>query len=147
MENGYTIPVYINPIERQCGGNTAGGGGSQLPTSSQDGDKEQMAAAQAAKSQANAAKAMVITAAKKVATTALNNYGNITGDYVGQQNIQTLIGEASALGAAIALGPAGIAMYAVDKGLQAYNYVSQIKRSEAESAFKQKRVYAANRRS
>ncbi len=147
-ESYYEIPIYIKPVENGSGGgsqnNAEDGGGSfmplQTPQSEADDNKSQAVAG--AKSQANAAKALVMQMTKKVATAALNNYGNITGDYTMQQNVQTAIGEIASLGSAVAMGPAGIALYAVDKGIQIFNYVSQLKRSEAEANYKQERVYA-----
>lgn len=151
-EKGYTIPIYINPVERGGGvSNGSGGEEEYLPMQpSEDGEdwqKNQQKAVEKAKSEANGAKAFVRQLAGKVANTALNNYGNITGDYVAQQNMQAAIGEITAIGTAVALGPAGIAMYGVQKALDVFNYVSQLKRSEAESKFKQKRVYAMEKNS
>ncbi len=146
-ENYYEIPIYIKPIENGAGGsllNTEGKAESLMPMQSPQTEAEtnQNKAVAGAKSQANPAKALATQMAKKVATTALNNYGNITGDYTTQQNIQTAIGEAAALGTAVAMGPAGIALYAVDKVVQAFDYVARLKRSEIEANFKQQRVYA-----
>jgi len=147
MANIYEIPIYIKPVVSGSGGealNADGEAGSFLPmqTPPTEIEANQNKAVEGAKSQANAAKSLVKQMAKKAATVALSNYGNITGNYTAQQNIQAVIGEAEALGSAVAMGPAGIAMYAVDKGLQVFDYIAQLKRSEAESKFKQERVYA-----
>ena len=151
-QNEYIINVTLNPVSQgtpvQSGSDAASGGGGtgdgQLPKAPGSGQEETAAAA---KSAANAAKAIATQMASKVATTALNNYGNITGDYVTQQNMQTMVGEVTALGGAIAMGPVGVATYVGGKLIEGYNYVSQLKRSEAESSFKRQRVYAANNRS
>ncbi len=144
--NSYEIPIYLKVSEQGSG--ASGGEGEFLPMQSDDGvDKNQKVAAEKSKSWANPVKAIAAHMVKRVASTALCNYGNVFGDYVAQQNIQATIGEATALGGAVAIGAVGIALYVTDKGLQAYNYIAQIKRSEAESAFKQQRVYASNRRS
>lgn len=130
----------------------ATGGENAVPTPNEavpqeysTGDKQQ--ATNVVKSDKNAAVAMVKQMAGKAANTALNNYGNMTGDYVAQQNIQSVVSEATAIGAAVSLGPTGIAIYTVDKLLQVYNYVGQIKRSERDAEFKQQRVYADGNRS
>lgn len=150
-EKGYTIPIFINPVQRgngDTGGGSDGEGDSYLPMPPQDGmDEDHHNAVVSSQSRTNPAKAILTKMAKQAAATALNNYGNITGDYVAQQNLQTVVGEAGAIAGAIAMGPVGMALYAIDKGFQVFNYISQLKRSETESAFKQKRVYASNRRS
>lgn len=143
----YEIPIYLK-VAGHLGGDSGGADEDGLSSDPQDGENEdQKAAAQASKSRTNPAKAILSRMVKQAAATALNNYGNITGDYISGQNLQTAIGEATAIAGAAAMGWVGIALYAIDKGAQAYNYIAQLKRSEAESAFKQKRVYAANRRS
>lgn len=148
-EKGYTIPIYITPIQGQnSGGSESSGGDEYLPMKpAEKGQESQTEAVEKAKSAGNGAKAFARQLAGKVATTALNNFGNITGDYIAQQNMQAAIGEVAAISSAAALGPAGIAMYGVQKALDVFNYVSQLKRSEAESKFKQKRVYATEKKS
>lgn len=151
-EKGYTIPIYINPVER--GGTASNGSGSEeeyLPMqpceNGEDGQKNQQKTVGLVKSNANGAKAFARQLAGKVASTALNNYGNITGNYIAQQNIQNAISEISALGSAIALGPAGIAMYGVNKMIEGYNRMSQAMRAYTEAEFKRKRVFATEKKS
>lgn len=143
QNQGIVIPVNIELITN---GGTGGGGGESVTETQADNStpEDKKKAASASKSNANAAKAMVKQMVGKVANTALNNYGAITGDYTTQANIQTLVGEGTALASAIALGPAGIATYVVDKGLQLYSYVSQLKQSEQKSKFAKERVYASD---
>ncbi|MBQ7912975.1 MAG: hypothetical protein IJ308_04415 [Clostridia bacterium] len=143
--NSIEIPIYITPVSS---GGTGGSGGDmptpELPDNEQD--KRQKQVEEKTKSAANPAAAFARQMAGKVASTALNNYGNITGDYIAGQNLQAAVGEAAAIGTAIALGPAGVAMYAVDKVLQGYNYIAERKRSETEASFAQKRVYATHKK-
>lgn len=151
MADEYTIPIYITPVGSQNGSVSGLEGGEeylpmQAPAGGGVGQNSLKNTTEKVKSDGNGAKAFARQIAGKVASTALNNYGNITGDYITQQNMQAAIGEVAAVSSAIALGPAGIAMYAVNKGLQAYNYISQIKRSETQAAFNQQRVYAAERK-
>lgn len=137
----YIISVELLPVE------TKNDGVPGAPVQPGDGSESQKQAEEGVKSNKNAAKAMVRQMAGKVANTALSNYGNITGDYVTQQNIQTVIGEGTAIAGAVALGPAGMAIYAVDKLLQGYNYISNLKRSERDAKFKQERVFISTERS
>ena len=145
-ERTYTIKIEFadSPQNGARGENGVPTPNEAVPQENGAGSEQQ--AVDASKSNKNAALAMVQQMASKAANTALNNYGNITGDYITQQNIQTVISEAAAIGGAIALGPAGIALYATDKLLQAYNYYGNILRSERDSAFQRERVFASTER-
>lgn len=127
------------------------GGENPVPTPNESAPQQDSdpgnAAAKAAKDNQNAAAVMVQQMAKKVATNALNNYGNFTGDYVTQQNMQVLVSEAAQLGSSISMGWAGIALYAVDKVIDVYNYYGDRARSERDAKFKRERVYASVERS
>lgn len=92
----------------------------------------------------NGAKALVSHIASKVASTALSTYGDITGNYVTQSNIQTMIGETGKIIGAVKLGWVGVAIYGVDKVVEAFTYVSRLKQSERQSNFALKRVMAEN---
>ncbi len=151
------IPIYLSPVSSEAEAGEASvidtpaqagaaPPGSELPESNKS-DKAQKKAAKNAESNKNAAKALAKQIGKKVAMTALSNYGNVTGNTVEQQNIQTAVGEALSISAAVSLGPAGVALYVVDKGIQAYNYISDLKQSSARSSFAQKRVYGSEKRS
>lgn len=141
---GYVIPVELvvnsNGFAEET--NTVPG----APTENTNGNQVQKKVVAAARSDNNVAKAIVSNMAKKTVNLALNNYGNITGDYTTGQNISGAISEGLALFSAVKLGPVGIAAYAVDKGVQAFNYVAEMKRSQRESEFKSQRVYATTRR-
>ena len=79
--------------------------------------------------------------ASQTASLALQGYGNITGNYVEGQNLQVAVSEVGKIAGAVAMGWVGVALYAADKGVLAFNYVSDLKKSERQSAFAQKRVY------
>lgn len=104
-------------------------------------DKNQKKAEVQGKSSANIARAVIVNATAKIASLALSGYGDITGDYVKGQNIQTAIREGGKLLAATSMGPWGMGAYAVDKGIQAFQYYGALKKSEAMAEFAQKRVY------
>ena len=151
-EDNRTYKIKIEFAESPQNGATATGADTNVPTPNEalpkdNGDANKQQAAKHSKSEANPAKAMLKQMAGKVASTALNNYGHLTGDYITQQNIQAVVSEATALGAAVALGPTGIALYATDKLLQAYNYHGDMMRSKRDSAFQRERVYASTDRS
>lgn len=137
----YTISITLQPTE----GEASGIPGALLSPS--DSNEQQKKAADGVKGEKNAAKAMVRQMAGKVANTALQNFGNLTGDYVMQQNIQSAISEATSIAGAVALGPIGVGIYALDKVLQGYNYISGLKRSERDAKFKQERVFISTERS
>ena len=105
------------------------------------GDKSQKKAEAQAKASDNIANAVLARAAAHTLNLAMSGWGDITGNYVTGQNIQTGINEISKIGAAVQLGPAGMAFYALDKGVQAFKYVGELKKSEARAEFAQKRVY------
>ena len=145
MAEVYEITINLKPVQgggQSSGAGSDGGGESMSPSAGGGSDDVKKAAAESSKSRVNPARAIAAKLVKQTATTALANYGNITGDYTAQQNMQTFVGEAASIAGAVAMGPVGIALYAIDKGVQAFNYISQIKRAQAESAYKQARVYA-----
>lgn len=141
---------YIIPIDLVVNSEGSSGGGETnipgAPKDTAEKNKAQRKASENAKSDKNVAKAIVSNMAKKTVNLALSNYGNITGDYTTGQNISAAISEGMALYSAVKLGPIGIAAYVVDKGVQAFNYVAEIKRSQRESEFKSQRVYATTHR-
>lgn len=150
-EDNRTYKIQIEFAESPQNGATATGADTNVPTPNEalpkdNGDANNQQAAKNSKSEANPAKAMLKQMTGKVASTALNNYGHLTGDYITQQNIQAVVSEATALGAAVALGPTGIALYATDKVLQGYNYMVQMNQSKRDAEFKRQRVYASEER-
>lgn len=138
-KNEYVITISVS--------SSGGSGGNSSPDTENGAVSAKGEAKDQAKAQANAAKALLSQMGGKVVQTALGSYGNLTGDYVAQSNIQTAVSEGTAIASAIALGPTGIAIYAVDKIIQGYGYVSQIKRSARDAAFRQKRVGFSTERS
>lgn len=141
MADVYEITIELRP----SGGEPSqpSDGENAPPENSGGGQSATDVAAASSKNRANPAKAIVAKLVKQTSATALSNYGNITGDYIVQQNIQTVVGEAASIAGAVAMGPVGMALYAIDKGFQVYDYVARLKRSEAEAAFRQERVYAS----
>lgn len=119
---------------------------SSSPSSSPSpnkGDKSQKKAEAQGKASSNVAKAVLVRAAAQAVNLALSGWGDVTGNYVTGQNIQTAVSEAGKIGAALSMGWAGVAVYAVDKGFQALKYVGDLKKSEARAEFAQKRVYGS----
>lgn len=100
-----------------------------------------------AKSASNAAKAIVSKVAGQTVSLALSGYGDITGNYVAGANIQTSVREAANIAAAVSMGWVGIALYAVDKGVQAFRYESELRKSEMRSNFARQRVYGTTQKS
>lgn len=146
--NSIEIPVYITPVSGNGAAATNGNEFMAMPDvpENNDLDKKKKKAEKNAKDNANAAKAFVGQLAGQAISTALSNYGNITGNYVGGQNMQVAVSEATKLASAVMLGPWGMAAYAVNKGFELFNYHAQLKQSERDAKFAQKRVYAANRK-
>lgn len=121
--------------------------GASSSPSVNKGEKNQKKAEAQGKSSSNVARAVIVSATAKIASLALSGYGDITGDYVTGQNIQTAIGEGGKLLASISMGPWGMAAYGVDKGIQAFQYYGSLKKSEARAEFAQKRVYGTTLKS
>ncbi len=103
-------------------------------------------------SQGKMAKAFARQQGMKVAMAAVNNYGNITGDYLTQSNMQavTSIGmSVASFGMAFAAGGfAGLAVAvggaAISTGLNVYNYYSERARADKNARWLAQRTgYAA----
>ena len=144
------IPVTLL-VESDGGGGGSGGTKSPeeqvLPTNKQD--KEQKKAEDQALTVGKGAKVVAALAAQKIASVALQNLGDFTGNYASANNIQLAVSEGTRLVsgavASSAAGPWGLAVFvgteAITQGINAYNYVSQLKKSEAQARFNQKRVF------
>lgn len=128
------------------------GGGSEIDAAAQSPtgqnekqtntqDENQKKAGQNAAGENNAAKAIASKVAGQTLSLALEGYGDVTGNYVAGNNLQVAINEGSKLAAAVSLGGVGLALYAVDKGVEAFRYASNLKKSETQAKFAQKRVY------
>lgn len=136
-----TIIIPITLVAE--GGGTVSDGVENVSntTSMNDSDKNQKKAEEKAKANTNAAKAIISRVASQTASLALQGYGDITGNYTEGQNIQLAVSEAGKIAGAVAMGGVGIALYAIDKGVQAFNYASELKKSNRQVEFAQKRVY------
>lgn len=145
------IPVTLL-VESDGGGGGSGGTKSPeeqvLPTNKQD--KAQKNAEEQALTVGKGAKIIAAQAAQKIASVALQNLGDITGNHVAGGNIQLAVSEGTrlvsgAVASAAAGGWVGLAVFAgtevVNQGINAYNYVSQLKKSETQARFNQKRVF------
>lgn len=128
---------------------------SASKTSNSADDAQDLAAKQASRSK-NMAKALAISTAKKAVTSIVGGMGDITGNYVAAENAQLVVGEVmetatGAVGSFAIGGWAGVAIYAVGKGIEygtkAYDYQSNLKKSARDSEFKQKRVYGTTEKS
>lgn len=142
--------------EGDSGGGTEESAAAKTSKTDNDAEKAQKHAEKQAAAAKNMAKALAISTAKKAVTSIVGGMGNITGNYVQAENAQLVIGEAmetfaSGFGSFAIAGPAGLGIYAVGKGIEygtkAYDYMSNIKRSEFESEFRQKRVYGTTEKS
>ena len=150
-ENSINIPINL-----VVNGGTDLGRSSENNTTELNSDNRNKSGGEkaAVKSSTNVAKAIVLQNASKILSASLNTLGDITGNYVAQNNLQVFINEANKVEnviiAGLAGGVAGLAVtgtsYIVDKGIQIFNYTARLKRSEAEARFKQQRVYAENYR-
>ena len=135
-----TIVIPIT-IVAEGGGDFQSGQKSVESMPSNDIDRNQKQAEEKAKTNTNAAKALVSRIASQSASLAMQGYGDITGNYVQGSNLQLAVTETGKAVSAVALGWVGVAMYAVNKGVQAFNYTSELKKSEQQAKFSQKRVY------
>ena len=145
-EREIIIPITLAVSESGEGGNVETlSTDSQLPQNEQDKKSKQKG--KDASDKANPANAIIAKAIGETLSLALNNLGDITGNYVEAQNIQAAVSEGAKIGSAIQLGPAGLAIYAIDKTVQGYNYIASIKKSEKQAAFAQKRVFGTTTKS
>lgn len=76
---------------------------------------------------------------KKALQFATSNYGNLTGDYVMQEKISSVI-ELGGLVAMASQGPVGIAAAVGSVAIQGINYAIDIKKKNQQSAFIRERV-------
>lgn len=149
-KNAIIIPIILQASTNGTAGAT-GGENAPNPSENQQKNPEQKKdpkkAESLAKSAGNAAKAIVSKVAGQTVSLALSGYGDITGNYVAGANIQTAVKEASNIAAAVSMGPVGIALYAIDKGVQAFRYESEMRKSEMRSSFARQRVYGTTKKS
>lgn len=143
MQEKGSIVIPVSLLVESSGAVTDGVESVKKTPSNNDVDNAQKKAEQRAKSNANAAKSIISRVASQTASIALQGYGDITGNYVEGQNLQTAVTEIGKIAGAVALGPVGLGLYAVDKAVQWYNFEAERKKSERDSAFAQKRVYGS----
>ena len=95
-----TIIIPITLVAE--GGGTVSDGVENLDSESSinDSDKNQKKAEERAKSNANAAKAIISRVASQTASLAMQGYGDITGNYVEAQNLQVAVTEAGKIAGA-----------------------------------------------
>ena len=141
-----TLLTYVDGTKGSSGSENDPKSGENQPKNTGK-KKDPKKAETLAKSAGNAAKAIVAKVAGQTLSLAMSGYGDITGNYVAGANIQTAVKEATNLAGAITLGPAGIALYAVDKGVQAFRYESEMRKSEMRSNFARQRVYGTTKKS
>ena len=143
-EREIVIPITLAVSENGSSADTTPAENKQ-PQNEQDKKSKQKG--KDASDKANPANAIITKVASETVSLALNNFGDITGSYVAGQNIQAAVSEGAKIVTAVSLGWVGMALYAVDKGVQAYSYVSSVKKSEKQAAFAQKRVYGTTAKS
>ena len=150
----------IIPVTLMVSGGSGGGGGASNKDADviagNEEDAKQKEVAALAEQRKNIAKAFAVNTAKKAVNLAFQGYGDMTGDYVTGNNIQTIVNEVSstvtgAIGSFAAGGWYGLAFWAageaIDTGIQVYQYHSNLKKSEAQAKFNQKRVYGTVQKS
>lgn len=143
-EREIVIPITLAVSENGSSADTTPAENKQ-PQNEQDKKSKQKG--KDASDKANPANAIITKVASETVSLALNNFGDITGSYVAGQNIQAAVSEGAKIVSAIQLGPAGLAIYAIDKTVQGYNYIASIKKSEKQAAFAQKRVFGTTTKS
>ena len=143
-EREIVIPITLAVSEN---GNSADTTPAENKQPQNEQDKKSKQKGKDASDKANPANAIIAKAIGETLSLALNNLGDITGNYVEAQNIQAAVSEGAKIGSAIQLGPAGLAIYAIDKAVQGYNYIASIKKSEKQAAFAQKRVFGTTTKS
>ena len=143
-EREIVIPITLAVSENGSSADTTPAENKQ-PQNEQDKKSKQKG--KDASDKANPANAIITKVVSETVSLALNNFGDITGSYVAGQNIQAAVSEGAKIVSAIQLGPAGLAIYAIDKPVQGYNYIASIKKSEKQAAFAQKRVFGTTTKS
>jgi len=84
-------------------------------------------------------KVVAIQVGKRALQYGIQNYGNLTGDYVGQANISAGLQVAGLVAMALQ-GPVGIAAAAVSLGTQALSYGIDMNKRNREAQFLRERV-------
>lgn len=78
-------------------------------------------------------KAIAIHMGKQALSYAVSNYGNLTGDYIGQARINETLEVAGLIGMAVAGGWVGVAAAVGSVAIKAVNRYVEVKKSEIQS--------------
>lgn len=138
MDTEYRIPINIELIATESKGTPS-------PTSKATPDQTQKKLAKEASNEASGSvsKVVAIQVGKRALQYGIQNYGNLTGDYVGQANISAGLQVAGLVAMALQ-GPVGIAAAAVSLGTQALSYGIDMNKRNREAQFLRERVGKAS---
>lgn len=138
MDTEYRIPINIELIATESKGTPS-------PTSKATPDQTQKKLAKEASNEASGSvsKVVAIQVGKRALQYGIQNYGNLTGDYVGQANISAGLQVAGLVAMALQ-GPVGIAAAAVSLGTQALSYGIDMNKRNREAQFLRERVGMAS---
>ena len=138
MDTEYRIPINIELIATESKGTPS-------PTSKVTPDQTQKKLAKEASNEASGSvsKVVAIQVGKRALQYGIQNYGNLTGDYVGQANISAGLQVAGLVAMALQ-GPVGIAAAAVSLGTQALSYGIDMNKRNREAQFLRERVGMAS---
>ena len=103
----------------------------QAPMQSQSAQTEALASRTA--TAGSASKAIAVHMGKQALSYAVSNYGNLTGDYIGQARINETLEVAGLIGMAVAGGWVGVAAAVGSVAIKAVNRYVDVKKSEIQS--------------
>lgn len=103
----------------------------QAPMQSQSAQTEALASRTA--TVGSASKTIAIHMGKQALSYAVSNYGNLTGDYIGQARINETLEVAGLIGMAVAGGWVGVAAAVGSLAIKAVNRYVDVKKSEIHS--------------
>lgn len=103
----------------------------QAPMQSQSAQTEALASRTA--TAGSASKAIAVHMGKQALSYAVSNYGNLTGDYIGQARINETLEVAGLIGMAVAGGWVGVAAAVGSLAIKAVNRYVDVKKSEIHS--------------
>jgi len=134
MDTEYRIPINIELIATESKGTPS-------PTSKATPAQTQKKLANEASNEASGSvsKVVAIQVGKRALQYGIQNYGNLTGDYVGQANISAGLQVAGLVAMALQ-GPVGIAAAAVSLGTQALSYGIDMNKRNREAQFLRERT-------
>lgn len=138
MDTEYRIPINVELIATESKGTPS-------PTSKATPDQTQKKLAKEASNEASGSvsKVVAIQVGKRALQYGIQNYGNLTGDYVTQANISAGLQVAGLVAMALQ-GPVGIAAAAVSLGTQALSYGIDMNKRNREAQFLRERVGMAS---